>query len=177
MKVNRATSLAIGEIRGQFLILEPIIAATRDVLIGSALEGIHDGGHEGLVFWGGRQHGNFSIFTTVVVPQVTNSRGGVWVSERAVGDASRRARSLGIALLCQVHSHPCEDARHSEGDDSLITMPFEGMLSVVVPEFGIGFSDLNGSKIHQFQDSHWVLCSAASVTASVSVIPTLLEVL
>jgi len=34
-----------------------------------------------------------------------------------------------MGILCQVHSHPGSDTRHSDGDDELVLLPFEGMLS------------------------------------------------
>ncbi len=67
---------------------------------------------------------------------------------------------MGLGLLAQVHSHPGEDARHSDGDDKMVVAPYQGMLSIVVPHYGhVGMTPLSEVGVHQFQDGHWVLCS------------------
>ena len=48
--VYRMRPLPIGRLEGQFLIAEPLIAATREALVSFALAGLRDGGHEGLVY-------------------------------------------------------------------------------------------------------------------------------
>lgn len=49
---------------------------------------------------------------------------------------------------------------------------FEGMLSIVVPKFGIGFESLSQCSIHQFQQGNWVLCDPSSVSVGVKLIST-----
>ena len=56
--------------------------------------------------------------------------------ETAFADVARRARSMHLGILAQVHSHPGADTRHSDGDDELVVMPFENMLSLVAPHYG-----------------------------------------
>ena len=52
-----------------------------------------------------------------------------------VGKISRAASSrLRRSWLRAGASHPGRDTRHSEGDDTLIIMPYEGMFSLVVAE-------------------------------------------
>ena len=58
--------------------------------------------------------------------------------ENATGNASRAARALGLSVVAQVHTHPGRDTRHSDGDDDLVLMPYEGMFSLVVGEYGHG---------------------------------------
>jgi proteasome lid subunit RPN8/RPN11 len=81
------------------------------------------------------------------------------------------ARQHGLGILCQVHSHPGKDTRHSDGDDGLVLLPFEGMLSVVVPDFGIGFKAVSQCGVHQFQKGRWVLCDPDSVARGVLIVP------
>jgi len=173
--VYRTTELPIADIEGTFIINESLISATRDALEYYALAGIRDGGHEGLVFWGGVELSKTTVFTTVIIPKAEHSFGRVMVSNKEVGLLARSTRKQGIGLLCQVHSHPGSDARHSEGDDSLITMPFEGMLSIVVPNFGINFLKITQAQIHQFQKSKWVLCTLRSVNQNIRVVPTRID--
>jgi hypothetical protein len=56
-----------------------------------------------------------------------------------------------------VHSHPGNDTRHSDGDDELILLPYQGMFSLVVGDYGHGrLPQAQGSGLHQFQDGRWV---------------------
>jgi proteasome lid subunit RPN8/RPN11 len=160
-----------GDLRGRYLVPEGVIARTRDALVEFALLGLHDGGHEGLVFWAGLESAELTAFTTVVVPAADHAAQRVLVSERAFGNAVRAARSAGVAILAQVHSHPGSDARHSDGDDDLIVMPFENMLSIVIPRFGVGWTDVFTARVHQYQNGRWVLCRDASVKKSITVSP------
>lgn len=64
---------------------------------------------------------------------------------------------------------------HSDGDDELVLLPFENMLSIVAPHFGQRFNDLAGARVHQFQDGRWVLCSPESVTRNVIIIPSAVD--
>jgi hypothetical protein len=45
----------------------------------------------------------------------------------------------------------------------MILMPFEGMLSVVAPDYGRALHQIADFSVHQFQNGRWVLCSKASV--------------
>jgi proteasome lid subunit RPN8/RPN11 len=78
--------------------------------------------------------------------------------EFAAGSAARAARAARLGLVAQVHSHPGADTRHSDGDDDIVLMPFEGMFSLVVAEYGGGgMVPADGAGLHQFQDSRWIL--------------------
>lgn len=173
--VYRTKPLPTGSLRGEYLVTEGVLEATRQELVEVALDGIRDCGHEGLVFWGGRKREDLGVITTVVLPEVEHSHGRVHVSRRSYGIAGRRARERGLLLLGQVHSHPGSDVRHSDGDDDLIGLPTEGMLSVVVPNFGVGFQELSEAGIHQLQDGRWVLCSPESVEEGMTTMPQRLD--
>jgi len=173
--VYRTRPLPVGDLNGEYLLAPSLLDVTRQELIRFALSGIRDGGHEGLVFWGGWESGEGTVLTTVIRPEVDHSYGRVRVSARGYGVAARRARAMGILLIAQVHSHPGDDARHSDGDDEMVGLPTEGMLSVVVPNFGIGLSQPTDAAVHQFQDGRWVLCSQESVARQVVSAPSLLE--
>ena len=90
--VYRMRPLPIGRLEGQFLIAEPLIAATREALVSFALAGIRDSGHEGLVYWVGRERGPLRVLLSVVVPNSDHAAGRVMVSEREVGRLGRRVR-------------------------------------------------------------------------------------
>jgi len=175
MSVYRTKPLPSGPLRGRYLIAAPLIDATREALISFALAGIHDGGHEGIAFWAGRECGNHTLLLQAIVPDAEHSEGRVIASRYAVGRVARAARARGLGILGQVHSHPGSDARHSDGDDQLVLLPFENMLSLVVPCFGVRFRTLADVRVHQFQDGRWVLCSADSVASHLILIPSAID--
>lgn len=173
--VYRTRPLPTGELHGRFLITESLIRDTRRALVSFATAGLYDGGHEGMAFWAGREVEGATILLQVIVPECDHSSGRVMASREAVGRAARAARSAGLGILCQIHSHPGWDGRHSDGDDDLILLPFEGMLSVVVPFFGAMFSSITRCCVHQFQASRWVLCSSESVVRNFTIVPPMVD--
>lgn len=172
LPVYRTRELPVADLAGKFFVTSEVIRATQRALQRFALDGIRDGGHEGLVFWAGRELGSEMIFLQAIVPDAEHSYGRVHVSKTAVGSAARTARAKNLGLLCQVHSHPGSDTRHSDGDDELILLPFERMLSIVVANFGIGFESLAQASVHQFQDGRWTLCNRISVESGITIVPT-----
>lgn len=168
--VYRKTLLQHGELRGTYLIAEPVIGSTREALTSFALAGIYDGGHEGIVYWAGRELGDATVFLQAIVPNAEHSRGKVFVNKHEIGRTERVARERRLGLLCQVHSHPGSDARHSEGDDQLVLLPFEGMLSIVAPHFGLTFTGIEQACVHQYQGGQWVLCTAESIKKGIYVV-------
>ncbi|MCW9709022.1 Mov34/MPN/PAD-1 family protein [Fodinibius salsisoli] len=169
----RTNPIKIGPIKGEYAATETVISQTASILTDYSKEGVQ--GHEGLVFWGGRDLGNLTIFTSVIAPNTEHGAHRVMVDEKEFGKCSREARSSRLTILCQVHSHPSSDTIHSDGDDHLIIMPFEGMLSIVVPNYGIGFTDLSESTIHQFKDGSWFVCSEDSVKQNLHILPDLID--
>ncbi len=171
----RQRPLPLGELQGSFIVVSPLLPRTRQVLVETAVAGQAEGGHEGLVLWAGRELGVVTVMTTVIAPVTRSGPQGVFVSKEGVGEAGREARALKLGILAQVHSHPGPDGRHSDGDDDLVLMPFEGMLSIVVPEYGKKFTSFADCAVHQFQKGRWVWCAAASVDRQTSVVPDLVD--
>jgi proteasome lid subunit RPN8/RPN11 len=107
---------------------------------------------------------------SAAVPVSDHGPQHVLIAEAEVGRMSRRARSMGLAIVAQVHSHPGHDTRHSDGDDTLILMPFEGLFSLVVGRYGDGsLLPAEGAGLHQYQDRRWVLISPPSLDTLVAV--------
>ncbi len=169
--VYRTKSLPVGQLEGEFVIAESVIMDTGNALTSFALAGIRDGGHEGLVYWLGREIGPVQLILSVLIPKSDHSARRVMVSRQEVGRASRFARSMNLGILAQVHSHPGNDARHSDGDDELILLPFEGMLSVVAPNYGTTLRSFSDLAIHQYQQEQWVWCTPESVMACTTIAP------
>jgi proteasome lid subunit RPN8/RPN11 len=129
--------------------------------------------HEGIVLWAGRSAGLDTVVVAAVALAAEHGRGFVHVAEAAVGAAARATRAHGLAVLAQVHSHPGTDTCHSDGDDQLVLMPYEGMFSLVVGRYGDGaLHPAHGAGLHQFQDSRWVFIDP--VDTAFSVIPAVI---
>jgi proteasome lid subunit RPN8/RPN11 len=156
MSVHRETPLPRGPARGRLLVTDAAAEQTRRHLQRSAAA---DGRrHEGIVLWAGRTDGPDTLIAAAVGVVAEHGRSFVHMPETAVGAAARAARAHGLALLAQVHSHPEDDTRHSDGDDRMVLMPYEGMFSFVVGRYGDGpLHPRQGAGLHQFQDGRWVL--------------------
>jgi proteasome lid subunit RPN8/RPN11 len=148
-----------------------VLVATREALVDTALAGIDEGGHEGLVLWAGRELNGVTVYTTAIIPTTQHSHQSVHVSREEVGAAGRAARLHRLGIIAQVHSHPGPDGRHSDGDDTLILMPFAGMLSIVAPHYGRNLREITDCAVHQFQDGQWVWCEPASVARHINLAP------
>jgi len=99
--------------------------------------------------------------------------GRVHLDEHAVGATARSARAHSLGVVAQVHSHPGYDTRHSDGDDQLVLMPFEGMFSLVVADFGRGsLLPAEGAGLHQHQGGRWVKVDESAL----HVIPSLIAI-
>jgi proteasome lid subunit RPN8/RPN11 len=139
---------------GKLLVAEQVLAPSRAALQASSHE--HEP-HEGLVFWIGRTIGADTLVLSVAAVPTDHHRDGVFVNEHTVAATARAARRVGLGLVAQVHSHPGSDTRHSFGDNKLITMPFNGMFSLVVADYGRGsLLPAQGAGLHQFQRGRWV---------------------
>jgi hypothetical protein len=129
-----------------------------------------DSSHEGIIFWGGLEYHDRVFVLSAVAPMADHGPGHVRCDERAVLDTSRTFRRSGLGVVAQVHSHPGDYAVHSLGDDKMILMPFEGMLSIVVPWYGrFGMRPLTMCGIHEFQHGKWILCTSNS--SAITIIP------
>jgi proteasome lid subunit RPN8/RPN11 len=165
--VHRETVLPTATGRGRLFVTDQVVDRTVDALRASRGP---DGPHEGLVLWAGRQVLDVTVVTTAVVPESTHSWGRVSIDERQVAAAARAARAVGLGVVAQVHSHPGRDTRHSDGDDTMVLMPFEGMFSLVVARYGADGFD--GVGVHQHQDGRW--CRITNPTQVVTILPSVI---
>lgn len=156
-------------LRGEFVITAAAVAEA-ERLLPSYRDPLGD--HEGIVFLLGRQLGELTVLTSTLAPQATTTSGSVRCSSEQMGEATLAARAAGLGLLAQLHSHPADWTQHSVGDDSMVFMPFEGMLSIVAPWYGrVGLRPLQNLGVHQYQDSRWVEADPDSVRESFRIVP------
>ena len=171
MTVHRLRPLPRGILRGRYRISSSLIHETQQALQEFFESGRHEGGHEGLCYWAGREDADLTSLEAAVVPAARHGRYGVFVSEAAFAEVARQARAMGLGILAQVHSHPGRDTRHSDGDDDLVVMPFDNMLSLVAPYYGRTLRAITDFSVHQFQDRRWVLCTRESVSSAFDTVP------
>lgn len=157
-------------LRGQFAITEAALTAAERIL--PTYRG-PDGDHEGIGFLLGFEFPSLTLFTSVLAPEADHGPGHVSCSRDQVLAASRAARGTGEAILGQLHSHPGPWTFHSEGDDDMVLMPFDGMLSIVAPRYGhFGLRPLDSLGVHQFQAGQWIVCEQQSLADQFHVLPT-----
>jgi proteasome lid subunit RPN8/RPN11 len=155
MSVHRLRPLQVRRARGCLVVPTSVLDATQAAL--KRFRGAAGDRHEGLVFWAGRVVDGNSYVLTSVLPNCDHGPYRVFADERAMGAVARAARREQLGIVAEVHSHPGDDTRHSDGDDDMIFMPFEGMFSLVVARYGDGsMLPDGGAGLHQFQDGLWV---------------------
>jgi proteasome lid subunit RPN8/RPN11 len=156
-------------LRGRVLITHAALRGCEDLL--PTYRGI-DGDHEGIAFLCGRELGDVQLLTTAIAPRCDHGRRRVMCDESQIEDVVAVAHAHRLGVLAQVHSHPGPFTEHSEGDDEMVLMPFEGMLSIVVPHYARHrLQPVESLGVHQYQDGRWVTAEPASVAAAVTIIP------
>jgi hypothetical protein len=135
------------------------------------------GDHEGIAFLlGVRPALDAMLITTAIAPAADHGPGHVVCNEQQMLAATLAGRELGITLLGQLHSHPSGWIEHSPGDDHLVFMPREGMVSIVAPNYGhTGLRPIATLGFHQFQDGRWVLIDSDSVAEEVTLLPASID--
>jgi proteasome lid subunit RPN8/RPN11 len=79
--------------------------------------------------------------------------------------------SAGLELLGQVHSHPGSFVDHSEGDDEMALMPYDGFLSIVVPHYARdGMRPLATCGVHLFERARFRRLDDSEVEARFRVV-------
>lgn len=138
----------------RLVVTEPVIRRSAELL---RIAGARRPSHEGLVWWLGREIAGDTLVLACHQPETESGPQFVKADEAAAGAAARAARARRLGVVAQVHSHPGRDTRHSDGDDDMVFMPFHGMFSLVVSEYGRGsLLPEEGAGLHQFQNGLWV---------------------
>ena len=102
MTVERQHPLPRGTLRGRYRIADDLITETQLALRTFDEAGRHEGGHEGICYWAGREELHLTSLEAVVVPAARHERFGVFVSAAEFGEVARRARAMGLGVLAQV---------------------------------------------------------------------------
>jgi len=154
VSVHRQRPLPAGPAHGRLIVVGEVIDRTSQLL---KQAGALEPSHEGLVWWLGRCIDDDTFVLACHRPPCRSGPQFVMADEEATGAASRAGRACGLSVVAQTHSHPGRDTRHSDGDDDLLLMPFEGMFSLVVADYGQGsLLPEHGAGLHQYQGGRWV---------------------
>jgi len=130
-------------------------------------------GTEGLVYWAGVSEGRGGTITTLVVPQTEAYYARIQTSPAANAEVIDTLSRHRIVLLGQAHSHPPgAPARHSEGDDVLTFSPFEGAISIVVPNFAQGDCDPRTWGVHRYTHGAYRFIPPSRRLEHLHVLPT-----
>ncbi|WP_164731703.1 Mov34/MPN/PAD-1 family protein [Flagellimonas beolgyonensis] len=107
--------------------------------------------NEGFVYWGGTQNGDDVFINTVVAPDTISTEGSVEVSKESIFFYIKTLSDNNIVHIGQVHSHPSSWVDHSSGDDEWASFKNEGLVSIVVPEYGLnGMLPLKTCGVHRY---------------------------
>lgn len=128
---------------------------------------------EGLVYWAGMADGRGGTVTTLIVPRTTATYRRIETSSRANAQVIATLTSHRIVLLGQAHSHPPGyPVRHSEGDDILTFSPFDGAVSIVVPDFATGGFAPEAWGVHRFRGDSYRFIPTERHSEHLHMLPT-----
>lgn len=156
------------------LITEGVIAGTRAALESAGTRRVR---HEGVVYWAGRSVANDQLAIAAIVPHAQTSARNYQVTAEANAHAIAWMCDHGLELVAQVHSHPGEFVEHSDWDDAHAAFPFEGLWSIVVPNYGRrGLVPIEHCGVHRFESGGFRVLDAAEAAASIRILPTVQRV-
>ena len=116
--------------------------------------------HEGIVYWAGSMERGIFHILAVIAPKTISNSGKVLIPPRGNFDFVRILNKNRLIHIAQVHSHPTAWVGHSPGDDSWAAFKKEGLLSIVVPSYGLkGFGGLENCGCHRFQNNSFTCLS------------------
>lgn len=116
--------------------------------------------NEGLVYWAGRILNNTISITAVIAPNTESDFGCVSTSHKDNSHVVNELSELKLVEVAQVHSHPSYFVEHSDGDDKWAAFKFEGLLSIVVPNYcKKGMLPLEKCGIHRYENGEFARLS------------------
>ena len=140
-----------------YIISEQVIKYTEQVLLEYASM---KPSNEGLVYWGGCVDKNTITISTVIAPKTESSSGRVSTSYKSNFDFVIALNEREIIEIAQVHSHPGSWVDHSDGDSEWAPFKSEGLISIVVPNYGSkGMLPLTRCGVHRYSNEKFIRLS------------------
>ena len=119
---------------------------------------------EGLVYWAGRESSDLINVTATIAPNTESGPLRVSTSYKDNYHVVNELGKLNLIEIAQVHSHPSYWVDHSDGDDMWAAFKFDGLLSLVVPNYcDEGMRPLEKCGIHRYENGGFVRLSAKYV--------------
>jgi proteasome lid subunit RPN8/RPN11 len=132
--------------------------------------------HEGIVYWAGRQCRGDWLVTTCIAPHARTTPGSFKTSASANATVVTSINAAGLELIAQVHSHPGGFIDHSDGDSRGALMPYEGFLSIIVPNYGCReMWPLTQCGVHRFESGRFRRLSSGDVEAMFRLVHSLID--
>lgn len=108
---------------------------------------------EGLVYWAGMESNNLINVTVMIAPNTESDPFRVSTSYKDNCHVVNELSKLKLIEIAQVHSHPGCWVDHSDGDDMWTAFKFDGLLSLVVPNYcDEGMRPLEKCGIHRYEN-------------------------
>lgn len=128
--------------------------------------------NEGFVYWAGRAAGKDCIALALYRPAARVTPGSVDISPEENTRFIRWLRENELTHVGQVHTHPPGIDVHSDGDDHWAFMKFRGLISIVVPNYGVnGMKPLSKCGIHYFDGEQFVRLKGADLRNAMVILP------
>jgi hypothetical protein len=131
--------------------------------------------HEGVALWGGIETTQAKFVTTVIRPDAETGPGFFRIPHEAAARIGPAMRKAGVVYIAQVHSHPTYcSVDHSDGDDRDAFLKFQGLLSIVVPDYARGQSPLRPFEqcgVHLFEGEGFRRLSDETVQNAFTTLP------
>ena len=141
----------------RYLISSKVIKDTERVLHDYANK---NPSNEGLVYWAGTVSNNTIKVTTVIAPNTESDFGRVSTSHKDNFHVVNELSKLKLVEVAQVHSHSGYFVEHSDGDDKWAAFKFEGLLSLVVPNYSKdGMLPLEKCGAHRYENGEFARLS------------------
>jgi hypothetical protein len=151
-------------------ITDEVIKKTKDLLLSYSKQGEY---HEGIAYWVGKNTSQGVFILGALTPKAQTTYGSVRVGIVENAQVVSQINKMDLQLVAQIHSHPFRcGVGHSEGDDHMIFMPFEGLISIVVKDYALnGLFPLTKTGVHLFYEGEFVRLSDQQVDTFFKIIP------
>lgn len=127
--------------------------------------------NEGFVYWAGKIEGNIFHINALVAPKTDSDAGRVTIPSTENFYYTKALATNNLVHIGQVHSHPEGWVGHSEGDNLWAAFKNEGLISIVVPNYGRdGMLPFKNCGFHRFHDQEFYRLSNKYVKRSFKII-------
>lgn len=131
-----------------YVISRDAIKLTQNVLLDYAFQTLPG---EGMVYWGGVWENHTTKISLVIAPTILSRQRNYEIPRDGIVKAVRAFVRNRAVLMAKIHSHPGSMVDHSWYDDEYTGFKSEGLLSIVVPNYGRnGLLPLTSCGVHRF---------------------------